>query len=62
MVAKKEKKKEGKGISIAEALIQIGKKGLNGKLSDEEKAKLNEVLFAEEQSSKSSFILGGWID
>jgi hypothetical protein len=61
MVAKKEKK-EGKAISVAEALTQIGKNGLIGKLTDEEKAKLNEVLSAEEQSSKSSFILGGWVD
>jgi hypothetical protein len=62
MVEKKEKKKEGKEISLDEALTIVTKKDLIGKLSDEEKAELNEVLFAEEQSSKSSFILGGWVD
>ncbi len=54
--------REEKKIPISDGLKQILEKGLLGKLSDEEKTELDEVLFAEEQSSKSSFVLGDWID
>jgi hypothetical protein len=51
--------KEGK---VLETLSKVPEEGLIGRLSEREQVKLAEARFLDEQSKKSSFMIGQWIE